>query len=132
MRRRAFSHISLQVCSSCYIKLRLPLENLREVAVASLISQLTPLEGQQDGDSFLRSSLDRISLRRSEWNQLDTSWRLTLIATILLAIFYRNLQAFVLVGYVMVFVADPPLIKERHQLPSHLQSQPPQPTGREY
>ena len=41
------------------------MEKLREVAVASLISQLSPPE-PQDGESFMRSSLGRISLRRSE------------------------------------------------------------------
>jgi len=66
------------VCSNCYIKLRLPMEKLREVAVASLISQLTPLDecqtsGGTDSQSFMRSSLNRISLRRSSLDKRKIS-----------------------------------------------------------
>ena len=70
--RRGLHDVYLQVCSNCYIKLSLPMENLREVAVASLISQLSPVK-QEDSESLLRSSLSRISLRRSNLDKRKTS-----------------------------------------------------------
>ena len=48
------------------------MENLREVAVASLMSQLTPGK-QEDTESLLRSSFSRISLRRSNLDKRKTS-----------------------------------------------------------
>ena len=60
------------VCSSCFVKLRLPVEKLKEVTVASLISQLSPTNESKTEDrltvaspdtGFVRSSLNRISLR---------------------------------------------------------------------
>jgi len=68
------------VCSKCFIKLRLPEEKLKDVTVASLISQLSlsneskpsdnnfseqsPSDNQiSAGSSFMRASLGRMSLR---------------------------------------------------------------------
>eukprot|EP00092_Neocalanus_flemingeri_P014386 GFUD01015518.1.p1 GENE.GFUD01015518.1~~GFUD01015518.1.p1 ORF type:complete len:691 (-),score=152.70 GFUD01015518.1:104-2176(-) len=70
------------VCSKCLIKLRLPEEKLKDVTVASLISQLSPSNESKPRDnnfseqspndnqfskrtSFVRASLGRISLRSS-------------------------------------------------------------------
>lgn len=68
------------VCSKCFIKLRLPEEKLKDVTVASLISQLSPSNESKPrdnnfseqsptdnqlsmGTSFVRASLGRMSLR---------------------------------------------------------------------
>ena len=49
------------VCSGCLIRLKLPVEKLREVTVASLMSQLTVNNDSNVDDNFVRSSLSRIS-----------------------------------------------------------------------
>ena len=49
------------VCSGCLIRLKLPVEKLREVTVASLMSQLTVNTDSNMEDNFVRSSLSRIS-----------------------------------------------------------------------
>ena len=76
-----------QVCSSCYIKLRLPVEKLREVTVASLISQLSPVKVTNESKTntseppaaagFVRSSLNRISLRSSKQTKQNDSRKIS-------------------------------------------------------
>ena len=71
-----FIWLLFQVCSNCYIKLRLPVEKLKEVTVASLISQLSPTnesktkdnlpETAESSSGFVRASLNRISLRSTK------------------------------------------------------------------
>jgi len=73
------------VCSSCFVKLKLPVEKLKEVTVASLISQLSPTQAStnesktKDNDcaddtndfGFVRASLNRISLRSSKQQKIN-------------------------------------------------------------
>merc|ERR1719350_2362388 len=70
------------VCSSCYVKLKLPVEKLKEVTVASLISQLSPANESKARDrvgdkssadpGFIRDSLNRMSLRSSNPKATDS------------------------------------------------------------
>ena len=53
------------VCSSCYIRLKLPVEKLREVTVASLMSQLSLNSSTTNEDDIVRSSKERLSGRSS-------------------------------------------------------------------